>query len=146
MRRGSSSESSKIFLRVLKGMSPTLPHFRSWVKAWTTAALPPCCACNVRLASLRASDSFAFFLGFGHRRRRRRRRRATTVKSFRCSPLSLSPQSGRATLHPSLARVRRRRERSRLVTNLEWKKRLFIARAFSPPKFAQSRGRRPRRA
>ena len=22
-------------------MSPTLPHFRSWVKAWTTAALPP---------------------------------------------------------------------------------------------------------
>ena len=41
MRRGSSSESSKIFLRVLKGMSPTLPHFRSWVKAWTTAALPP---------------------------------------------------------------------------------------------------------
>ena len=56
----------------------------------------------MRLASLRASDSFAF-LGFGHRRRRRRRR-ATTVKSFRCSPLSLSTErSGDA---PSIARSR----------------------------------------
>ena len=143
MRRGSSSESSKIFLRVLKGMSPTLPHFRSWVKAWTTAALPPelCVQRAPRVPPrVRLFRLLSWFRSSPSSTAPSDDREKLSVLS------SLSPQSGRATLHPSLARVRRRRERSLLVTNLEWKKRFFNARAFSPPKFARSRGRRPRRA